>query len=926
MIAALLDLAAAAEPPETVTVHFVDPSARAHVNVLESALAEVQGLVVWVPPADLGAASIVLQQDVAAAVEAGRLGGANGWDTGSLTGEARRYVTALRTTDWVLIVQQTDDDLLVTALGKGQLYSRHDTLSVADLQPTGSAHDVAVSRLRRLFFGDDPPVPKVRVQLLTPFHTTAANLEETGARVTVTDGFDVRLDASHTIDEYPDALTCRWWQDGMLVEDKGCNVVVRAPPRAAPYEWRLVASDQSHRVTLAFSVVVEPRLSLLSESAPLQVLGRDQPLMLAVGVAAPLARSTESDTDRDHLLDAIELRVHRTDPTDEDTDNDGLSDGFEVRVGTDPRSKDTDGDGLSDWVELAATDPASRPTLPGAPPHPSADNTLGSSEIDHAAFTDLELRAMTVRTSPMDVDTDKDGIDDPTELSMGTSPWRPDIDGDGLSDGFERTHGSDPSSDDSDGDGLDDGTEVRLSGDARSATEYTAGTVVCSRGRDVGGTPEPHDADGDGLKDLREELLGTSPCRWDTDGDELSDWEEVLLGTSPVRADTDEDGIYDAEETLGLAGVRSDPIAPDTDLDGWYDGVDPEPTGCETVPPTAARRVRASVLGAAPAVYYQWDSAPDAEIPVTCAMLANLQNGDLSCRQDDTGTHATTRSGRISITTTLPGRYAMTATRIAYGVPSESADIEVIAAYSRYTDGDPFRLNERTLFHHEVRLGFTGTAGLGAPAAGLAAEWAPAGLTIGARVDVPYDRTQTNQVGSPSLRAEIGASFYELRAVLTPNLPQPKLVAWQPSFDEYVRFGMPIQPAATTPASIAWTAEIGGALSFGRSVVQVGAVLATHGGEPPEGKVAQLDVGVTARVAGRLAVQPMAAAQASRRDARAMVNAAIGASEMQPAVSRPVPPGWCEDLFVAADPGTPTGADDAPTNDPTEGRDTARDD
>jgi hypothetical protein len=62
-------------------------------------------------------------------------------------------------------------------------------------------------------------------------------------------------------------------------------------------------------------------------------------------------------------------------------------------------------------------------------------------------------------------DADNDGLNFPTEQSLGTDPGIYDSDGDGLSDGEEVNHyATDPLNPDSDGDHLDDGEEVDVYG------------------------------------------------------------------------------------------------------------------------------------------------------------------------------------------------------------------------------------------------------------------------------------------------------------------------------------------------------------------------------------------------------------------------------------------------------------------------------
>ncbi len=86
-----------------------------------------------------------------------------------------------------------------------------------------------------------------------------------------------------------------------------------------------------------------------------------------------------------------------------DCDGDGLNNLTEYLQGTSPVNSDTDGDGISDGNEV---------------------NVTG--------------------TNPTNKDTDLDGLADGMELALGTSPLNPDSDGDGYSDGIEVLYGSDP--------------------------------------------------------------------------------------------------------------------------------------------------------------------------------------------------------------------------------------------------------------------------------------------------------------------------------------------------------------------------------------------------------------------------------------------------------------------------------------------------
>lgn len=117
------------------------------------------------------------------------------------------------------------------------------------------------------------------------------------------------------------------------------------------------------------------------------------------------------------------------------------------------------------------------------------------------------------------LDSDADGLVDPTEALLGTDPTDADSDQDGLDDHFEHTEkGFDPLA-------------------ARSPQLSPA---------------ELADTDRDGLSYFVERALRTDPTRADTDGDGVVDGLEYRLGTNPLvadmRADPDGDGISNAFE------------------------------------------------------------------------------------------------------------------------------------------------------------------------------------------------------------------------------------------------------------------------------------------------------------------------------------------------------------------------------------------
>lgn len=156
-----------------------------------------------------------------------------------------------------------------------------------------------------------------------------------------------------------------------------------------------------------------------------------------------------NDSDADGMPDAFELK--HTDPPSgtaldpsADLDSDGLTNLQEYTYGTDPNNPDSDGDTLEDGAEVA-----------GAGQRPA--------------------------TSPIERDTDRDGLDDQIESNTGTwvnandtgtNPADPDSDGDGYSDSAETNSGSyvdanntgtNPNKADTDGDGAGDWYEISAS-------------------------------------------------------------------------------------------------------------------------------------------------------------------------------------------------------------------------------------------------------------------------------------------------------------------------------------------------------------------------------------------------------------------------------------------------------------------------------
>lgn len=145
---------------------------------------------------------------------------------------------------------------------------------------------------------------------------------------------------------------------------------------------------------------------------------------LSNGKESELGTDPEStDSDKDLLNDADEVRKYRTDPLKPDFDGDGIVDGDEVwRFRTDPQKTDTDGDGVKDGDEIYK-----------------------------------------YNTDPLKTDSESDGLTDGEEvLGYKTDPLKADTDGDGIPDQNEIfVYKTDPAKGDTDGGGVDDGSEIR---------------------------------------------------------------------------------------------------------------------------------------------------------------------------------------------------------------------------------------------------------------------------------------------------------------------------------------------------------------------------------------------------------------------------------------------------------------------------------
>lgn len=207
-------------------------------------------------------------------------------------------------------------------------------------------------------------------------------------------------------------------------------------------------------------------------------------------------------------------------------------------------------------------------TVGGADVTNVAIECVGSTfaDTDRDGLTD-EVEA-TLGTDPATVDSDGDTLADGEEVLLrGTDPLKTHTDGDAVSDDSEVANGTAPNNFDTDGDLLDDGVDPnpwRADGD----------------GDGVGDIDDPspllRDADGGGASDGAELAAGTDPFSpgddrpsIDSDSDFLTDNDELALGTDPFNPDSDGDRVLD-----GLEAGSCDPLQVDTDADTLKDSTE----------------------------------------------------------------------------------------------------------------------------------------------------------------------------------------------------------------------------------------------------------------------------------------------------------------------------------------------------------------
>jgi hypothetical protein len=230
----------------------------------------------------------------------------------------------------------------------------------------------------------------------------------------------------------------------------------------------------------------------------------------------PYLSDGDVDKDSDTLTNIIEYKHKR--PTDWDEEVDGVWWG-----GTNPNNPDSDGDTLPDAWEIKydfnPNDNGTINTDNGKEGDPDYDNLLNGDEYKYG-------------TSPLESDSDKDGMPDGWEVENELEPMGPsdvdyDDDSDGLTNVQEFLNGTNPNNNDTDSDNIPDGWEVNHGLDPSNSNDSS------------------EDPDGDGITNFQEYVNGTNPKDNDTDDDGISDSLDEFPFDPNEYTDYDGDGVGD---------------------------------------------------------------------------------------------------------------------------------------------------------------------------------------------------------------------------------------------------------------------------------------------------------------------------------------------------------------------------------------------
>ena len=228
-----------------------------------------------------------------------------------------------------------------------------------------------------------------------------------------------------------------------------------------------------------------------------------------------------------------------------DSDGDTAYDGLEETVGGDPTQSDRnnfaddDGDGLVNIQETQGW----TINLEGISNLPLGlcQSVCNPGAVTHPA----------VHSDPSKADSDGDGLTDFEEQQLGTNPSTSDTDFDGVTDADE-LHGYDvpgigtvktkPLDADTDNDKRSDGAEIGRTTSWCSLNAEKCGTYIVRVQGEVPyevavSNPTKADADLDMLVDGDELATGTDPTKYNTDGDTTSDYDELGLKRNPLLKD-----------------------------------------------------------------------------------------------------------------------------------------------------------------------------------------------------------------------------------------------------------------------------------------------------------------------------------------------------------------------------------------------------
>jgi hypothetical protein len=204
-------------------------------------------------------------------------------------------------------------------------------------------------------------------------------------------------------------------------------------------------------------------------------------------------------------------------------------------------------------------------------------STVMSSDFDGDGLSNIS-EIFSHDTDFLELDTDRDGLDDKYELNNNLDPRSNDSDFDGLTDGKEVKYVfSNPLDADTDNDSLSDGIEFNIlktnplnaDSDGDNLSDYYETEVSLTN-------PNSIDTDNDNLNDEEEiNTYETNPLLADSDQDLLTDYQEVIeYFTNPNLMDSDGDSLNDGYEVYT---ILSNPLEKDTDQDGIDDNIDVNP-------------------------------------------------------------------------------------------------------------------------------------------------------------------------------------------------------------------------------------------------------------------------------------------------------------------------------------------------------------